>query len=385
MAFSTVYDKISAFRMFRLLLVFFFFNGMFFFPGQAQKKVLLEKFSSSWCGTCPAANLEIDTLLLKHPENLIVVVHHSGFWSDSMTIKESTLLAQEFTIGTPTGMVDRYPFGGNRVVSLAGSWESRVERQLDTLSYIQLDIQPEYDPSNRLLKVKVATQVATAPPPGDFRLHVYLTENGVTGSGIGYDQQNYYSSTHTGTGGPNHPLYALPHPIPNYVHNHVMRVALTDFWGIQGAFADAPQPGDQWSRTFEYEVDPKFNPSNMEVVAFVSYHNGPDRLQRSVVNANAEEVWDGISVPVSSDAYHLQTDPILQTVALQAAITSDRSLEASWYSVDGKLLSSQALRLPAGNTTTQLTLPPTANGVYVLYLSDGFQEVRFRTALFSRY
>lgn len=353
--------------------------------GQSTKKVLLEKFSSSWCGNCPDASLVIEDLLLQHPENLIVVVHHAGFWSDSMTIQESTWLAQEFATGTPTAMVDRRSFnGGQTLPSISNSWANRIAKQLDTTAFIGLEIESTYHSVTRELKVAVKTQVEQTPPVGYLRLHVFLTENGVTGSGIGYEQQNYYSKDYTALGGPSHPLYQLPHPIPNYVHNHVIRVSLTDFWGMNGTFADAPAIGDATTRNFTTTLSPSFDPTKMQVVAFVAYHNGTDKSNRSIVNSQAVELWDGVSLPPSDEnSYEVLPEFATGIVTLKATLTGNRTLQAQWIGLDGRLISSQTLELPAGDSETRLPLPGLADGIYLLYLDDGEQQITRKTAFFS--
>ena len=49
-----------------------------------------------------------------------------------------------------------------------------------------------------------------------MRIHLFVIENNVTGSGGGYDQSNYYSSQSSAAGGTTHPLYNEDNPIVGY-------------------------------------------------------------------------------------------------------------------------------------------------------------------------
>ncbi|MCI4646945.1 hypothetical protein [Phaeodactylibacter sp.] len=74
----------------------------------AQRRVLLEHYTSSWCGECPNAHLIASQIAEDHPDRVILAYHHSSV--DPMANPHSTAWKNEFLIfGTPLGVINRTP------------------------------------------------------------------------------------------------------------------------------------------------------------------------------------------------------------------------------------------------------------------------------------
>jgi hypothetical protein len=99
----------------------------------------------------------------------------------------------------------------------------------------------------------------------DYRLAFVLTENGVTGSGSGYNQVNFYSG---GGAGPMGGWENLPDPVPasQMVYDDVARDIIPSF---DGANAGAVIDGDTktWSETYDFPNG--WAPNEMHVILLV--------------------------------------------------------------------------------------------------------------------
>ena len=98
---------------------------------------------------------------------------------------------------------------------------------------------------------------------GDYKLTVYLIEDGVTGTGYGYDQRNYYDTDSES------PFYNLGDPIEGYEHNHTLRAVLSESLGDPIMVSEMVSGGEHIGT---YTVDlSSYNKNNLSIVAFVTY------------------------------------------------------------------------------------------------------------------
>jgi len=84
-----------------------------------------------------------------------------------------------------------------------------------------------------------------------LKLVVFLVEDGLV-----YSQVNYG-------------YYGLPNPIPNYVHDGVIRAAATDIFGDEIP-VNQQTKGNTWERTLSFNAT-GYNTAKCRVVAFVVF------------------------------------------------------------------------------------------------------------------
>jgi hypothetical protein len=117
---------------------------------------------------------------------------------------------------------------------------------------------------------------------GDYRISIFLTEDGVTG----YPQSNYYND---GTEDPNSPFIGLGDPIVDFVHNHVVRTAVTE--GLGDIIPAASMiPGGEFVITKSAPID-GYVINNLRIVAFINLV-GPDANGHQVMNAQQANVYE---------------------------------------------------------------------------------------------
>ena len=97
----------------------------------------------------------------------------------------------------------------------------------------------------------------------DYRLTVYLIEDGVTGTGSGYDQRNYYNTDSES------PFNNLGDPIEGYEHNHTLRAVLSESLG-DAIMVSEMVSGGEHIETYTVDIS-SYNKNKLSIVAFVNY------------------------------------------------------------------------------------------------------------------
>ena len=239
----------------------------------APKKVLFEEFSTTQCGYCPDGHLVLDGIITKYPNSVVPVIHHSGYYTDAMTLPEGETYATEYAKGAPTAAVDRVYIKQSRDV-----WEQLVADQSTIWSPASVSVSNTFNNALMSATAKVKVKFVDTPVSGDIRLNLWVIEDKVVGSGTGYDQSNYYNTTN------GHPMFGKGNPVVGYVHRHVARKVVTPIWGDAGIVPGTAKAGDEFSKDYTFNIDPKWNLNNLILVAFASY-NAPLSKDRAVLNS----------------------------------------------------------------------------------------------------
>ncbi len=226
-------------------------------PEVFTKKVLIEEFTGAWCGYCPDGAYMVDNIINENNGHVIGVSTHS---SDAMEVSQTSFLESIYqNTGYPSGMVDRVSYGGY-VCMNRGYWEYITTNQLSKTAACGLAINSEISGKNAKVEVHVGFNTNLN---GDYRLTIYLIEDGVIGVGNGYDQANFYDTD------PNSPFYGLGNPIEGYEHNHTLREVLTESLGDPLDNSNLISGGEQIA-LYTVDITP-YNTSNLSIVAFVHY------------------------------------------------------------------------------------------------------------------
>ena len=242
--------------------------------------VLLEDFTGQYCGNCPGGGRVVSQLLQQYGERLTVVEEHvTEFFAAPKSTAPYLVdyrvpgVAQELenTYGIsslPKGAVNRaHRPGRSGLVLEAGEWAASVVDRLAQTPQQQLRVTPLYDPKTRLLRLKVNTAYLTAQPGRTFRLGIFISEDSLVGG------QKDYSFP----GG--------QQDRPDYVHRHVLRVALAGTFGT--VQLTGPIAGQQVATYLRYQLPgaagpPAWDPRHCAVVAYLS--NDSDREVQQVAS-----------------------------------------------------------------------------------------------------
>lgn len=336
----------------------------------AAKYVLVEELTGAWCGECPDGAATMDELKTSFPTACLVSIH-GGSDPDAMKITEGTAITNSFGAGYADAMFDRVYFDGETKLPVQDrdDWPLRTQQQLNSESPVSLNIVPSFNYTTRHLNVTVNASFVDYAEPGDIRINVYVVEDGVTGSGTGYDQVNDYN------GESGHPYAGAGNPITGFVHNRVLRRVMSVNWGTPSIIPTNPGPGGNYSYSYTWTIPSAMNQGKMKVIAFLGYYD-PSIYKRRVLNAakvnvlttgiDENEVFGDVSVypnPANGLGY----------VQVNFAKSTKAAFEV--YTLEGRLV--DVIRegyFTQGNHVTYFDASNYSSGMYMIKITtdEGF-------------
>lgn len=229
-------------------------------PTAQKKAVLIEDYTGVACTNCPTSHAAIEAIISSHPDDTICVagIHNYGvpalpgstedYEYDENNQEKIGFDVYDFLGGVnawPTGIIDRKDFGeplGIYDLSPA-TYATYVDQDLTLTPPCNISVEEVSLDENHVLTIKV-TVIYTQEVDTVNHLTIYLTESGLI-----------------------NPQQSDPDVIEDYVHNFVLRDALTPVAGVP--LDDALTPGRVFEKEFKYTVDPSWVPGNIEIIAFV--------------------------------------------------------------------------------------------------------------------
>ena len=231
--------------------------------GYFKKRVLIEDYTGTWCGNCTRVSWAIEQASAASDKVVPVAIHNGNdpYHFDGIAPLKNLILPNS-PLALPVSRLNRmnvwtFPETSNiqDAINLTGNNSGMGIAMNSTVANgnIALDVNLKFALSYSNLK-----------------LVVYLLEDGLI-----YFQRNYTS------------YYDNVNPIPNYVHNHVLRASITNILG--DPISVNPTPGTTLTENFTIPVPSNIaNPANISFVAFLV---GPD------------------NVAINSRAYHVNEEP----------------------------------------------------------------------------
>lgn len=227
------------------------------------KKVLIEGFTGTWCPPC----ILLDYKMNNAYDSIVDVVGvklHIG-QRDPFVIPETRELYEYFGVfGVPWGVIDR---------SFQWEYYSLPQLPLDQLRpFAGVDTNLSIKIASKLEQNKIDLDISLISEEqiSEAALIVFLLEDGLV-----YEQANIDNED------PNSPYYNLGDPIPDFIHNDVLRMSLTDILGDE--IPETPSL-IEYKRNFLFIVPQEFNAENLKIVATVIGADG------TVINTQSSKI-----------------------------------------------------------------------------------------------
>lgn len=231
-------------------------------PVAASRCVLVEEYSGQDCVNCPEGAAELERIMNEYGHDSVIVVSIQGGMAIHEGEYEGILgLATDFTEqlyanagkpSQPSAIIDRR--GG---VKMKSDWMGEIKNALLRPSTVTLNIDKQYDATTRKLDVTIKAQSNL-----DYKgnLNVWLTEDNIVAV------QQFVSD------------YDF-----NYVHNHILRTALTED-KING-YPIALNWDDEQPNEYQFSVVLRddYKAENMTIVAFVDNADGVAQTTKTSV------------------------------------------------------------------------------------------------------
>lgn len=227
-----------------------------------DRNFIVEEGTGTWCPWCPRGDVGVNSVTTAHDDAFGIAVHND----DPMDI--GSYDSDLFALVNGGG----YPFSGiNRTFETdpnAAGLEAAYQSEKLIVVPASIDATAVMDSASRDLTVDLSSTIFAALMPGDYRVNVVLTEDGVTGTGSGYDQFNNYAGGVAGVMGG---YELLPNPVPaaDMVYNHVARMLMGGFSGDAGSFPSDATNADAPTYQYTTTVPAAWDVSKMHAVAMI--------------------------------------------------------------------------------------------------------------------
>ncbi len=232
------------------------------------QRALVEKYTGPRCNNCPLADETLDALHEQYASELVIIAitPYNNIMADPFPNQldprttVGTTWAEHFGIsGLPSACINR-----DRSTLYDGAMEnigSAIAGVIAGEPMIGLNLSIEADTASRTLDITAAVDVYNTITD-ELTLTLVLTEDSLR-----YRQLS-------------------PEGIKNdYVHNHMLREAITATWGE--AIPLAGTPGEHKEKHFVYTVaDPTINLMNSNVVGFIAR-----KSDRTVLNSQEVQIF----------------------------------------------------------------------------------------------
>lgn len=362
--------------------------------GIPKKVAVIEEFTTAQCQYCPRGTTIMNGILADHHEEVIGVALHAGFGTDAMTTNDHSTLANAYTSGAPSAMIDRVLFKGEEEVGVSTNvWETYALQQAEEVTPVGIQATTSYDPNTRVLEVD-ANATFYGPIADNFRINAYIIEDSVTGTGSGYNQVNAYNGDNTSE------WYGMGASIAGFNHRHVARYMLGGAYGTTGVITNPTTDGGSYTKDYSYTLPGTWDESQIKVVVLVQHYatNTEDRqilnaieldlntTKATAVTPSVYEPYVGIN-EVNSAVKNVSVYPNPTTDVLNIAYNISANATIS-FEVQNMLGETVTAVTPALQNTgayrTQLNTADFANGIYFVAVKENGKTVNTQKFVVSK-
>ena len=318
------------------------------YSASVPRKIILENFTTGQCPNCPPIHVFLENYVANHP-NAILIAQHAGFGTDPMTIPENTELLALYNAGgstfAPALSIDRYHYPEGLVATpdpgpvfwpgeSTAATTVRMNERLNLPSFVEVNINGTYN-ANGSLDLTIHGELVADVAGNDLRLVVYLLEDGL--------------------------IYPQAGGTSNYVHNNVMRDAVSGTWGDAGIIT-SNEAGTIYSTDYSYTLNANWNADNMYVVAFVANYEAGNVNNREILNAEEVKITEltPVSIRNNDQENNISLYPNPATDKIRILNAGMATIEI--YNIIGELLISEKSQTP----NTILDVSSLSEGTYFI-------------------
>lgn len=325
----------------------------------ANKNVVLEEYTGTNCGYCPAGHKVANQIAAANPGRVMLVnIHQGGFAGNDPDYKTqwgNALAAQTGLQGYPSGTVNRRVFSGSSTALGRDQWTSRSNTILAEASFVNIAAKAEIDASTRIMTVEVEVYYTGEADVSSNMLNVALLQNNVLG--------------------PQGGMASNPEQVIDgqYNHMHMLRHLITGQWGdlLESESGNIPA-GTFFTRTYTYTLPQEINGiplllGNLEVLAFVA----KDR-QTIYTGSNCTPIYIGPEQAASIVSYDVKDLPCSKYVSQSMKVQNVGMKEITSMVIDTKVFGLSQTTEWEGNIAPFGSI--TIEGLPVLELQDGLNN-----------
>jgi len=229
-----------------------------------NKKVLLEDYTGHGCVNCPGAAVLAHELKEQFCDRIVIIGVHAGYFAQP-NFGGDPVFSADFTteagntwdsffgnssLGNPNGLIDRVQ-GATGYVLYPAVWGETIDPLLTQPALALITINNNFDVDSKTISTTIKTDFQT-DLTGNYKLIVCVTQDNI----IAPQKNNDEEIGET--------------PIDeNYVHNHVLRMAINGSWGENLSSSGTVSANTSYDKTYTQQFADDWVPKDCHIVAFV--------------------------------------------------------------------------------------------------------------------
>lgn len=306
----------------------------------ADKVVLLEARTETWCPQCPASNTETNTLMA-NPDFAVAKFH----LSDALdACAECITYYNQHNINyTPAGIIEMGEYGGYLISSQWGGWDDAMTARAAGVAPVELTMTSSLNTTTRVLTVTLNAEFTYAVT-GPNNLNVYVAEDNVPGP-----QSNAPS---------------------NYIHNRVMRAMLGGANGTTGVVPNTPVVGTTYSQTYTYTVPAGYDISELHLIGVLENSPGGFNNRYSLNSVTRSVAGVGIAdLRLGDHSLQAYPNPFINELYVDVADFNGPA-RVELFSMDGRSVYQNNIVLgTTASTRLDLGGERLVNGAYLMRIT----------------
>ena len=330
--------------------------------GAIGKAVVGEEGTGTWCQWCPRGAVYMDLMKDAYKEYFVGIAVHNN---DPMMNNIYNSGIGQLIEGYPTALIDRGNDMDPEVIEAAF-----LERVVVAPTAV---ITPgaEYDETSGILSVSLSTNFLENVQGSDYNLALVITEDGVTGTGSGYNQVNIYSG---GDYGPMGGYEDLPNPVPasQMVYDHVARIITPGFNG-GSIFPDEVNAGETFVSNYYIALDDNWENENLHVIGIL-IDNNANRIDNAGDATFDEALTNGFVLGLEEEelsSFNLYPNPSSVESYIELGETSGEKVTVSVFTMDGRMVAQRNYGQVANNMRIPINTNEWNAGIYLVQVKVG--------------
>ncbi|MFM8597019.1 MAG: Omp28-related outer membrane protein [Flavobacteriales bacterium] len=338
----------------------------------AGKIVVGEEATGTWCQWCPRGAVFMDKFQNDYAGYWAGIAVHNG---DPMTVADYDAGMGTLIGGYPSALVDR--LGDVDPSQMSSDFFTRLQ----TAPKGVLTNGATWNATTRELNVSVTTTIAQATS-GAYKVACVLTEDGVTGSGAGYNQANAYAGGNNGVMGG---FESLPSPVPaaQMVYDHVARAIAPSFTGQTGVIPASTTVGETFTANFTFTLPATWDETQMHIVGMLIDPQGKiDNAGYTTIEGAVQNGYVGVQELISSvnleQLLSVAPNPATDFTNIQIHIPAAAQVSLKVLDAKGSILQGRQYGSIEGDYEIGLNTANFAPGLYIVQLEINGQNVQKR-------
>lgn len=328
------------------------------------KMVVSEEGTGTWCQWCPRGAVFMDQFNLKYSQFWAGIAVHNG---DPMTVTDYDASFGALISGYPSALVDR----GSDVDPSGMTPDFLTRVQIAPKAFITNGA--TWDATSRTLNVSVTADFQ-ASANNNYKLACVLTEDGVTGTGSGYNQSNAYSGGNNGVMG-GYETLGNPVPAAQMIYDHVARAIAPSFSGYTNSFPATVASGDQHTINFSFTLPTTWDENEIHIIGLLIDPMGKidnagkatitEAVSNGYVNGSNAGLFEA-SENQLDESVKIYPNPTSSQANLTLNLKSTSEVEVSILDLSGKLMSHKNYGLLNGSINLPINGNSFSSGVYLI-------------------